>query len=164
MEAADIFLPTVLKETLSVRKALDIRDLAISIADEHRLIGSIVVAGSLYEICGQLTDDEADPGTLLIARGKIQTVVNSRRSSSIQRDRIIEKHYRPEDFMGRMGSLFGGGVAIFADEQLRRFVGAAAFSGGDWTEDEELARQAIVESGLFTDLEPSDALKRRNQV
>lgn len=139
--------------TLSVMKALEIRDRALLFSQQYRLSGGIVVAGLRGEICAQVTDDQADPGTLLIARGKNQTVLNSGRSSSLQRDRILKLHYDRADYMGRMSSLFGGGVPIFLNPDRKGLIGSVAFSGGVWDEDEELSARAVVASGLYTDVE-----------
>jgi len=62
-----------------------------------------------------------------------------------------EKGQSREDFAGQLGSLFGGGVALFEDEERTVFVGALAFSGGT-EEDEQICDHAAVTSELFTDV------------
>ncbi len=143
---------TVVRETLSVPAALKLRDKAIETAHWVNIPGGVsIFNSSRWEICSQITGDDADPGTLDIARGKIRTVLNSGRSSNLQRERMREKGYERFDYMDRMGSLFGGGAAIFKDSDKQIFIGAMAFSGGSAEEDLEICNTSILDLGLFID-------------
>ena len=89
-----------------------------------------------------------------IATAKAKTVLAINRSTRVQRERMQSKFQNREDFGGQLGSLFGGGVAIFADEAKTEFVGTMAFSGGTEEQDEEICAIAITSLGLYTDLPP----------
>ncbi len=105
----------------------------------------------------------ATPLNVEVARAKIKTVLAVRRSSRLQRERMIEKGQTREDFGGQLGSLFGGGIAIFSDEAKTDFIGAMAFSGGTQEQDEEICRRAVENTGLYTDVDPIVAKEISNE-
>lgn len=55
------------------------------------------------------------------------------------------------DFAGQIGSLFGGGIAVFYQGE---FVGAFAFSGGTQSQDDEIGVKSVETIGFETDLRP----------
>ena len=146
-------LVTELK-SINVEGAVILRESALKKATLFELNGFLVV----YSRTGMQETSQAigaaSPLNVKIAEAKIKTVLAVRRSSSIQRDRMKAKGQTRGDFGGQLGSLFGGGVAIFADKELSQFIGAVAFSGGTEEEDEFICRKAVEEAGLFTDLSP----------
>jgi len=136
---------------LSIAKAVELRDLGVKTSKALGIGGFLVVVDTL----GMQKASEATGGTSLnvdVALAKIKTVLAVRQSSSLRAARMREKGQTSEDFGGRIGSLFGGGVAIFADPDHEVFVGAVAFSGGTQEQDEKICRRTVEESGLYTDL------------
>lgn len=144
------------RRTLSIQGGILLRENGIVAASQ---IGAVGTSGFLtvfniegLELSSQAIGATVSPTNVEVARAKIKTVLAMRRSTRLQRERMVERGQVREDFGGKLGSLFGGGVAVFADKDLREFVGAMAFSGGTQEEDEEICRRAIKESGLFTDV------------
>lgn len=147
----------VVRETLSVAAAVHLRDLALDYAASNNVSGAVSVFNSMRaELCAQLTGDDASPSTMDIARGKILTVLETGRSSNLQADRMRIKHYDRSDYVGRIGSLFGGGAAIFKDLDLKIFIGAIGFSGGSQEEDQQICTWAIRTASLYTDNNPNN--------
>ncbi len=129
-----------------------LREAALTHASVINVNGFVVI----YDGFGLQLNSEvfgsATKQNVSLAEAKAKTVLATQRSSSVQRDRMKERGQTVDDFGGTLGSLFGGGVAIFADREKSKFVGAVAFSGGTQEEDEEICRRAVEEVGLFTDL------------
>ena len=149
----------VTKYTVEIRSinedgAIRLRDEGLAVAREMGVPGFLAV----YSRTGmEETTQVQGAATLLnveVARAKIKTVLAVRRSSRLQRERMAEKGQTREDFGGQLGSLFGGGIALFADEARTQFIGAMAFSGGTQEEDEEICRRAVERIGLYTDVDP----------
>jgi len=139
-------------ESINVEGAVALREAGIEIAREMGVSGFLTV----YSRTGMEETSQAigaaTPLNVEIARAKIRTVLAVRRSTSLQRERMEERGQSREDFGGQLGSLFSGGIAIFADEERTRFIGAMAFSGGTPEQDEEICRKAVEKIGLFTDV------------
>src|ERR1035437_2796325 len=138
--------------TLSIDGAIGLREIGMQISQVKGVPGFLAV----YDASGmEQTTQVIGSATTLnveIARAKIQTVLAVHRSSRLQRERMIENGQTSADFGGQLGSLFGGGIAIFADEAKTEFVGAMAFSGGTQEQDEEICRKTVEEIGLYTDV------------
>lgn len=94
--------------------------------------------------------DRATPLNVAVALDKIKTVLATRRSTTVQRERMELKKQNRDDFAGQLGSLFGGGIAIFRDGE---FVGAFAFSGGTQEQDDEIGVRSVLSCGFETDLD-----------
>lgn len=142
-------------KALNLEGAVALRDIGIISAETMGVSGFLTVYSvSGMELCSQAVGETATPTNVKIAKGKIKTVLATGRSSRLQRERMAEKGQSPDYFVGELGSLFGGGVAIFEDEELKKFIGAMAFSGGTEAQDEEIGRQAIMHAGFFTDVKP----------
>lgn len=140
-------------KTIGVEKAVEMRENAIFAATTRKISGYFVVVSRTGMVeTSQAIGSKATPANVEIAMAKIKTVLAMRRSSRLQKERMLEKGQSREDFAGQLGSLFGGGVALFEDEARTVFVGAAAFSGGSEEEDEQICDHAAVTSGLFTDV------------
>lgn len=139
-------------KTIGVEKAIELRDLGIETAKGIGVSGFLAVFSRTgMQECSQAMD-KATPLNVQIALDKIKTVLAVRRSTSLQRKRMEESGQSRDDFAGQLGSLFDGGVAIFADEDHTQFVGAIGFSGGTPEQDEEICKKAVEKSGLYTDL------------
>lgn len=138
--------------TLSVEGAVALREAALKSARENSVGGFLII----FDAKGlQLTSEGLggyDETNIAIALAKAKTVLSLHRSTSVQRERMESKGQKREDFGGRIGSLFGGGVAVFAAETKLEFVGAMAFSGGTEEQDENICRTAVKSLGLYTDL------------
>lgn len=150
-------------KTIGAEKALELRDLGIETAREMGISGFLTVHNFMgMQECAQVVGGKAIPQNVAVALDKIKSVIATRRSTSVQRERMKANNYPREDFANQLGSLFSGGVAIFADEELKEFVGAMAFSGGLPEQDEELCRRVVEKAGLYTDLpkkeEPEDVV------
>lgn len=139
-------------KSIGVEGAVALREFALEAAQEMGVSGFIVV----YSRTGMQETSQAlgsaSPLSVEVANAKAKTVLAVRRSTSVQRDRMKEKDQSREDFGEQLGSLFGGGIAIFVDKEKTQFVGAIAFSGGTEEQDEEICRQAVEKIGLFTDV------------
>ncbi len=148
------YLLTEIK-TLNTEGAVALREAGLEIAKSMGVSGFLAVYSRTgMEECSQAIGPSVTPTNVEVAKAKIKTVLAMRRSSRLQRERMEEKEQSREDFGDQIGSLFGGGVAVFADTELQEFVGAVAFSGGTQEEDEEIGRQAVEKSGFFTDVKP----------
>lgn len=140
---------------LSQAGAVHLRESGLELARQMELSGFLTVFSvNGMEECSQAIGESATPTHVEIAKAKIKTVLATHRSSSVQRARMQNMGQTREDLGNQIGSLLGGGVAIFADEKLTEFVGAIAFSGGTQDQDEAIARQAAESSGFFTDIQP----------
>jgi uncharacterized protein GlcG (DUF336 family) len=140
---------------LGYEQAAELRDYGMEVSRERQIPGFLVVYGA----DGMQLASEANggiPANVDIALDKIRTVLAFKRSTSIRRAGIEEGGYNRADFAGNVHTLFSGGVAIFADVERTKFVGAAAFSGGTQEQDEKICRLAIEGMGLHTDL-PKEA-------
>lgn len=141
--------------TLSVNGAEIVRDVATREAQLAGVSGFVlVVDNNGMELCSLVTGQDVTKTNVSLARAKAKTVLTTQRSSRLQRERMKEKGQSVEDYDGMLGSLFGGGVAIFADEELSEFVGTAAFSGGSQEEDEAFCVSGVKAIGLYTDISP----------
>lgn len=142
------------RRTITPEAAIFLRDVGLEKARELGVSGFLMV----FDAQGvQLTSQGVGGHTHLsveIATAKAKTVLAISRSTRVQRERMQSKSQNREDFGGQLGSLFGGGVAIFANEAKTEFVGAMAFSGGTEEQDEEICAIAITSLGLYTDLPP----------
>lgn len=142
------------RRTITPEAAILLRERGLDKAREIGVSGFLMV----FDAQGvQLTSQGVGEHTHLsveIATAKAKTVLAMNRSTRVQRERMKSKSQNREDFGGQIGSLFGGGVAIFADEAKTGFVGAMAFSGGTEEQDEEICAIAITSLGLYTDLPP----------
>ena len=140
--------------TLSAEGAIALREAALENARENGVEGFLII----FDARGlQLTSEglgRYNETNIVIALAKAKTVLSIHRSTSVQRERMESKGQKREDFGDRIGSLFGGGVAVFADEAKIEFVGAMAFSGGTEEQDENICRTAVDSLGLYTDLTP----------
>lgn len=144
---------------INVEGAVALRNVGVEIAREMGIPGFLAVYGRTGMEETTQAVATATPLNVDIARAKIKTVLAVRRSTRLQAERMKEKGQAREDFGGQLGSLFGGGVAIFADEKKTEFVGAMAFSGGTPQQDEEICRRAVEKVGLYTDVSPIEAPK-----
>lgn len=138
-------------KTINVAGALALRKSAIEMAQQMGVSGFLTVYSRTGMEETSQAMESATPLNVKVAKDKIKTVLAFRRSSRVQRERMEEKDQLREDYGGQLGSLFGGGVAIFADEAQTEFIGAIAFSGGTQEEDEEICRRAVEVVGFFTD-------------
>ena len=144
-------------KTIGVEKARELRDLGIETASKMDVSGFLVVFSRTgMQECSEATG-KATPLNVHVALDKIKTVLAVRRSTRLQRKRMEGKGQSRDDFADQLGSLFGGGVAVFEDEGLTQFVGAMAFSGGTPEQDEEICKIAVEKSGLYTDLSENNA-------
>lgn len=140
-------------KTIGVGKAVEMREKAIFAANTLGVSGYFVVVSRTGMIeTSQAIGSKATPTNVEVAMAKIKTVLAMRRSTRLQKERMSEKGQSREDFGGTIGSLFGGGVALFEDEARTIFVGASAFSGGTEEQDEHICDHSAVTSGLFTDV------------
>lgn len=102
---------------LRVEQALKIQKIVLRNA--RQISGFIVIYGSNgMELCSQALG-EGTPTNAKIAHDKIKTVLTQRRSTLELKRRMMEQGYERDDYAGTLGSLFAGGVAIFADEMSR---------------------------------------------
>lgn len=142
-------------KSLGVEAAIKLRDKFLEDIPNHfvgEATGFVVVTsrdGTL--LCAQAVGDNVKQYHIDMALSKAQTVNAVKRSSSVQRERMAESGATNEDYGNRLGSLLNGGLAVFADEDCKIFLGALAFSGGGQGQDEKSCRQAIVESNFYTD-------------
>lgn len=149
LEKEDILIE---RRTISPEAATFLREAGLQKARELGVSGFLMVFDALGL---QLTSQgvgEHKHLSVEIATAKAKTVLAVHRSTSVQRERMQSTSQNREDFGGQLGSLFGGGVVIFADEAKTEFVGAMAFSGGTEKQDEEICATAITSLGLYTDL------------
>lgn len=122
---------------------------APEVADRAGLSGVYAVADGNGMLLGLLAiGEKPTPTNVAVVLDKIKTVVATHRSSRLQAERMKKNNQSPSDFGGALGSLFGGGVALFADKEKTEFVGAHAFSGGTPFEDEDFCLDAIRSSDL----------------
>lgn len=144
--------------TLTAESAIRLKDYAIIRAGNDGVKGFVAVYGSDGT---QLTSEVvggANKINVAITEAKAQSVLATKRSTSAQRNRMAEKGQNYDYFAGQLGSLFGGGLPIFADHNLTQFVGAIAFSGGTEDQDEKICLDAIDTIELYTDVQPKPSL------
>ena len=142
--------------TITAHAAKMLLDHAEGIAIKMGISGFAVVYSRTGMQEGSLAIGEGGtPLNVSIALDKIKTVLATRRSTSAQQKRMVSEGRDRADYAGQIGSLFGGGVALFHNDQ---FVGAMAFSGGTPDQDQELCVRAALAAGLQTDIgEESEA-------
>lgn len=143
------FLPSLNK--LGAKR---IGTIAVRIAEEIGVSGITIIRTRARQLLySELAGDAERSMFEHVADAKLVTVLNFFRSSSIQRVIAEKGHLVHADFAGTMGSLLSGGVAIFADEERKLFLGGGAFSGADQRVDQAIMNDAIQTAGFFTDLE-----------
>jgi len=141
------------ERSINIEGAIALREAVIKIAQKMGISGFLTIFGrNGIEQTSQVIGASAMRISIEVARARIKTVLAVRRSTNLQRERMKEKNQSREDFAGQLGSLFGGGVAIFADVAHTEFIGAMAFGGGTEEQDEEICRKAIEKVGLYTDV------------
>lgn len=140
--------------TLNKEGAKRIGSYAVRIAEEIGISGITIVRTRARQLLySELAGDTERAMFEHVADAKLITVLNFFRSSSIQRIMAEKGHLVHADFAGTMGSLLSGGVAIFADDERKLFLGGGAFSGADQRVDQAIMNDAIQSAGFFTDLE-----------
>lgn len=139
--------------TIGIDLALDMLNVAVAAAEtDMNVSGFVIIYSSTgMQLCSQVVGPDAKQMAVRIALAKIETVLNRRESTGIWNEKIMAKHTRPENYAGAVKTLFGGGLAIFADEAHTEFVGAIAFSGGEEWQDINICQSAIESVGLYTD-------------
>jgi len=135
-----------------VELADELRLYAKKAATKAGISGFVIVFSSTgMQLCSSAVGPVLKPMSVQIAHAKIETVLARQQSVSVWLKKIEKTGTRPENYAGAIKTLFGGGLAIFADEAHTEFVGAIAFSGGEEWEDQEICQEAISATGLFTD-------------
>lgn len=152
MAEQDLSRGLVVIETIGVEKALEMQRSAVAEAELLRISGYLEICDVLGVRLVARVVRQANLIGCRIAEAKIQTVLSLHQSTSLRRARIEQNNYNVYDFGGMIGSTFGGGVAIFKDRELKTFLGAIAFSGGEPKEDEQICRVAVERVGLYTDV------------
>lgn len=144
---------TASKEVISPQVGGEIVRRIAELAEERGYSGLGMVTNAAHElVSAQATGSGAHEDQLEIIKSKIQTVLASRRSVSVQVAYMKTYGRTREDYGGSLGSMIPGGVALFKDPDLKIFIGAAAYGGGPAAEDEFIVRQAAEEKGVYTDL------------
>lgn len=139
--------------SIGIEKAKELRDKGIETARQMNVSGFLVVySRTEMQECSEAVGPGAKSFYVKVAGEKIKTVLATRRSTSVQGERMKTLGQRIEDFGNLLGTTIAGGVAIFSDETHTDFVGAIAFSGGLPEQDEAICRTAVETSGLYTDL------------
>lgn len=139
-------------KTIGTELALKLQDEAVKAANGLEVSGFIVVYSRTgMQECSRAVGPDAKPLNVQIALAKIDTVLIRRESTYVWQRKIAKKGTRPENYAGAVKTLFGGGLAIFADKELKEFVGAIAFSGGEEWQDVGICWMAINNVGLYTD-------------
>lgn len=116
--------------TIGTDLALQMQEAAVAAA--MNVSGFVVVFSRTgMQECSRAVGRYAKPLNVRVALAKIETVLVRRQSTSVWRRMVEEERIRPEDYAGAIETLFCGGLAIFADDKCREFVGAIAFSGGE---------------------------------
>lgn len=139
-------------KTIGTDLALKLQEEAVKAADGLGISGFVVVYSRTgMQECSRAVGLNAKPLNMQIALAKIETVLIRRESTGVWQRKISEKGTRPENYAGAVKTLFGGGLAIFADEECKEFVGAIAFSGGEEWQDIKICWMAINKVGLYTD-------------
>jgi uncharacterized protein GlcG (DUF336 family) len=145
-------------EELVTLRTIGIKVAKEMIAEVARVATGMKVSG--YTVVYSLTGMQegsmavgpgAKPLNVRIAMAKVETVFNLRQSTGVKARYIEKENIYPENYAEAIKTLFGGGLAIFADKDLKEFVGAIAFSGGKQEEDIVICQAAIQKVGLFTD-------------
>lgn len=133
--------------TIGIDLAREMLDIAVAaVGTDMNVSGFAVIYSSTgMQLCSQAVGPNAKPMNAQIALAKIETVLNRRESSGILQEKIKAKGTRPENYAGAVKTLFGGGLAIFADKECTEFVGAIAFSGGEEWQDMNLP---VVNGGV----------------
>ena len=142
-------------QTIGVETALVLSKEAISTAFEGRVSGIVMVYGSDRTLLvAQAVGSKGTPTNVAVAMSKIKTVLNTRRSTRKQREFMEQEVRHRDDYADCLGSLLGGGVAIYdkPPEEEGEFVGAIAFSGGTPTQDEEICVKAVMAVRLYVDI------------
>ncbi|MDP3900964.1 MAG: heme-binding protein [bacterium] len=140
--------------TIGFKAAGSLGSCALKMAESMEVSGVVCVYGMTgMPFMHWAYGEGARPMHVEIAKAKARTVLNVRRSTSKQRERMEQGGQSQDHFAGQVLTTLGGGVAVFADEECREFVGAMAFSGGTQEQDEYVCAQAIAHLGLFTDVE-----------
>lgn len=139
-------------KTIGTDLALKLQEEAVKAANGLGVSGFIVVYSRTgMQECSRAVGPNAKPLGVQIALAKIDTVLIRRESTGVWQRKIAKEGTRPENYAGAVKTLFGGGLAIFADEERKEFVGAIAFSGGEEWQDIEICWTAIHRVGLYTD-------------
>lgn len=97
-------------------------------------------------------DNEARPFHEKMARKKVEAVQAMNMSTRKIEEWMGKNHRRPEHFAELIPTTLGGGVVIFADRDLKKPVGAVAFSGGEPEEDEIICIDGIWHAHFYSDI------------
>lgn len=143
------------RKFISIEQGEVLVDRQITKAKELRIFGGVALAMDptrlvlAYKAYGTATENNT-----VLAGLKAETVLNMRRTTSIQNARNESRGLSWQDFPGRMKTSLLGGVAIFSHEWRypENFAGVIAFSGGTPQQDEEIGRAAAWKQGLYSDL------------
>ena len=139
--------------TLAWHEAAAVKDHAVGLLKELGVTGVIAITNSLgMELSRQVIGDDVTQLRPASVDAKTRTVLVSHRSTTIQNQRMVDSGQTREDFNGTLGNLRGGGVAIFADEELKVFLGATAISAGSEEIAEEVGDKAVRMAGFYTDI------------
>lgn len=139
-------------KTIGEKAATDLRSKAVGTASFLEVSGFLVVFDRMgMQLCSCAVGPKAKPLFVQIAIAKAETVLLRQQSTYVWNQMILAKNIRVENYAGAAKTLFGGGLAIFADEECTDFVGVIAFSGGEEWQDRKICRVAIWNCGLYTD-------------
>lgn len=133
--------------------SLDILNYGVEKATEMGVSGFMVVYSRTgMQECSLAVGTMARPMHAQVALLKIKTVLATRCSTSVQKQKMEDAGQRLEDFGDILGTTIPGGVAVFSDKEAADFVGAIAFSGGKPEQDEVICREAVDIAGFYSDL------------
>ena len=148
MENKELLVFRTIGTEMAVKLGLE----AVKAAGQMGVSGFVLVYSRTgMQECSYAVGLEAKPLNVQIALAKIETVLSFRQSTGVRARYIEKKNIYPENYAGAVKTMFGGGLAIFADPELKEFVGAIAFSGGEEWQDIQICCVAIHKAGLYTD-------------
>lgn len=115
---------------------------------EKIAIGVVGIEGFLL---ASATGGGVTPNNDIALRNKLATVVATRRSIHKQISHMKEKGIDPANYGDAIKTLFIGGLAVYADPELTKFVGAIAASGSTSMVDSLVAFAGVDNLGYYTD-------------
>lgn len=141
--------------TLNIDGAKKILTASIAVARQQNVYGfCIVYFRTGMQECSEAVGALARPAHVEIAQAKAATVLNMRKSTRLLAEWLITERegFGPQDFAGQIPTILPGGVAIFADHDLKYFIGAMAFSGGSPEQDEYVCNAGLERVGFYSDI------------
>lgn len=153
-EGETAYLQLRILRTLSPDQAWRLVMLIRKAVLDRGLSGCIRVTDSTgFNLVLLATGEEPNIRHSNVGNSQIRTVIGVRRSTRVIKEEMQDRRLRPADFGPSVVGLTIGGVAIFADPELREFIGAVSFVSGtnDWV-NEAICVEAVTQIGLYTDL------------